>query len=69
LFDNKSEGRYTIVLSDLAGRTMQTKTVAVSAGVQTEKVNLNGHLAKGVYLVKVLDENKSIIINEKVVIQ
>jgi len=69
LFDNRSEGRYTIVLSDLAGRTMQTKTVAVSSGVQTEKVNLNGHLAKGVYLVKVLDENKSIIINEKVVIQ
>jgi hypothetical protein len=69
LFDNRSEGRYTIVLSDLAGRTMQTKKVSVSSGVQTEKINLNGHLAKGVYLVKVLDENKSIIINEKIVIQ
>jgi len=68
-FDNKNEGKYTIVFSDLTGRVLQTKSVSVASGLQTEKINLNGHLAKGVYLVKVLDENKVIITNEKVVIQ
>jgi|JI10StandDraft_1071094.scaffolds.fasta_scaffold48245_2 lipocalin len=69
LFDKKPEGRYTIVISDLAGRTIQSKTVSVTKGVQTERITLSAGAAKGVYMVKVLDENKSIVINEKIVVQ
>jgi hypothetical protein len=69
LFDNMTEGKYTIVLSDLAGRNIQIKTVSIANGTQNEKINLNRHMAKGVYVVKVLNQNKTIVINEKVVVQ
>ncbi len=69
LFDGRKEGNYSIVLTDLAGRILLTKSVNISKGIQTEQVNLNRSAAKGVYMVKVLDENKKIIINEKIVVQ
>jgi molybdopterin-binding protein len=69
LFDEKKEGRYTIVVSDLAGRILQTKVVSIVKGMQTERINLNANAAKGVYMVKVLDENKEAFINEKIIVQ
>ena len=69
LFDRKKEGKYSIVVSDLAGRILLTRVVSITKGVQTEKLNLNANAAKGVYMVKVLDENKTIVINEKIVVQ
>ena len=69
LFDGRKEGNYNIILTDLAGRTMLTKSVTVGKGMQTEKVNLNANAAKGVYMVKVIDENNAVIIKEKIVVQ
>lgn len=69
LFERRPEGRYSIVVADLAGRVLQTKVVNISKGMQTEKINLNANAAKGVYMVKVLDENKSIVITEKIIVQ
>ena len=69
LFDGKKEGIYTIILSDLAGRTIQAKTVNITKGVQTENVNIIKRPAKGMYMVKVVDENKQTVITEKVMIQ
>jgi len=69
LFENRPEGKYTIVVSDLAGRNMMSKVVSIAGGLQTVPVKMNPAYAKGVYVVKVLDANKSIIVNEKVVVQ
>lgn len=69
LFDGKKEGRYSIVMTDLAGRSLLTKTVTITKGTQTEKINLNANTAKGVYMVKVVDENNEVIIKEKIVVQ
>jgi hypothetical protein len=69
LFENAKEGRYRIIMSDLAGRNLMSKNVRLAKGTQVEKVNTNANLAKGVYFVKVIDENNAIIINEKIVIQ
>lgn len=69
LFDGKKEGTYTILLTDLAGRTLQAKTVNITKGVQTETVNLVNRPAKGMYMVKVMDENKQTVLTEKVMIQ
>jgi hypothetical protein len=46
-----------------------SKNVRLAKGTQVEKVNTNANMAKGVYFVKVIDENNAIIINEKIVIQ
>lgn len=69
LFENANAGRYRIVLTDLAGRNLLSKTVNIGKGTQVEKVNTNANMAKGVYFVRVLDTNNQIIINEKIVIQ
>ncbi|MBU3713919.1 MAG: T9SS type A sorting domain-containing protein [Ferruginibacter sp.] len=69
LFENRPEGRYTIVLSDLAGRVISNRTVSVTKGSQIEKINLRTNTAKGIYVVKVLDANKTAIVNEKIVVQ
>ncbi|CAN5837672.1 hypothetical protein BH11BAC4_BH11BAC4_25690 [soil metagenome] len=69
LFDRQKEGIYTIILTDLAGRSLQSKVVSVTKGTQTENVNLSSRPAKGMYLVKVIDENKQTVITEKVMIQ
>ena len=69
LFDGKKEGVYTIILTDIAGRTLQTKKVTITKGVQTENVNLTTRPSKGMYMVKVMDENKQVVMTEKVVIQ
>ena len=69
LFNEKQEGKYTIILTDLAGRTMLTKVITVTKGAQAEKINLNANSAKGVYMVKVINENNAVIIKEKIVVQ
>ncbi len=73
-FNGLKSGRYTIIFSDLAGRTLLTKSVNVLAGVskggsQVENVRLLSKTAKGTYLVKVVDENKQLAFSEKVVLQ
>lgn len=68
-FDGKKEGTYTIILTDLAGRSLQTKVVSITKGSQTEIINLTTRPAKGMYMVKVLDENKQTVLTEKVMIQ
>lgn len=69
LFDGKKEGKYSIILTDLAGRTLLTKSVGINKGTQVEKVNLNANTAKGVYMVKVINENNEVVIKEKIVVQ
>lgn len=69
LFDGKKEGAYTIVLSDLAGRTIQTKSVNINKAIQSVTVNLATRPAKGMYMVNVMDAAKQTILTEKVLIQ
>ncbi len=69
LFDGQKAGRYTVVLTDISGRNLQTQVVAIGKGTQTETINLQSKPAKGMYLVKVMDENKELVFTEKVMIQ
>ncbi|MEO6488865.1 MAG: T9SS type A sorting domain-containing protein [Ferruginibacter sp.] len=69
LFDGKKEGAYTIVLSDLAGRTIQSRSITINKSIQTVNVNIATRPAKGMYMVNVLDANRQTILTEKVMIQ
>jgi len=71
LLDNRPEGKYTIIVSDLAGRPMTTTVVEnIAKGNQSNaKVTLSPSIAKGVYLVKVIDQHHAVIINEKIIVQ
>lgn len=71
LMDNQPDGKYSVIVSDLAGRPFLTKELSnVSKGsTSTIKVQLSSQLSKGMYLVKVLDQNHAVIINEKIFVQ
>ena len=69
LFDGYKAGSYSITLSDLSGRVMQTQKVSLAKGTQTENVNLLSKPANGMYMVKVYDDLKQVIFTEKVLIQ
>jgi Secretion system C-terminal sorting domain len=64
----KLQGNYTIVITDLAGRAMQTTKIGLTKGQQTQQVNLTNRPSKGTYLVKVLDEKGAEILSDKLMI-
>ena len=68
LFEGQKGGRYTIVVTDLAGRAVQSKVVAISKSSQTPIIRLTRYQAKGTYLVNVLDDKGQNTFTEKLVI-
>lgn len=69
IFNNKNAGRYSVVVSDLTGRILQTNSMTLARGVQNANVKLNARLFKGMMMVQVLDEQKQSVLNEKIVVQ
>lgn len=68
-FEGQKAGQYTIVLTDLVGRTLQSKEIVIAKNGQTSIFRLTRHQAKGTYLVNVLSDNKKIAFTEKLVIE
>jgi lipocalin len=66
--NGKLQGNYTIVITDLAGRAMQTTKTGLTKGQQVQQVNLTSRPSKGTYLVKVLDEKGAEILSDKLMI-
>lgn len=69
LFEDQQAGRYTIQLSDLAGRVLQIKTVTISGKSQIEAVRFFKKPASGTYLVKVINSKKELAFADKVIVQ
>jgi len=69
LFESQKPGKYTMLFTDLAGRTVASKVVMIGKVKQTEAFNLTSKAAKGTYLLKVLNENKQLSFSERVVLQ
>lgn len=69
LFDNQAAGQYMILVNDLSGRNILTQNAAIASKTQAVTVRINSALAKGVYIVKVLDAAKQTVFTDRVVIQ
>ncbi len=68
LLDGKQNGTYSIVITDLAGRALQTNRFALTKGQQTQQITLRSTPAKGTYLVKLLDEKNVKVLTDKIVV-
>lgn len=68
LLDRNMAGNYTVVLSDLSGRALQSNKAGFVKGQQSYRVNLTNRPAKGTYLVKVSDEKGNVVLTDKVII-
>lgn len=69
LFDNQAAGQYIILVNDLSGRNVLTQNAAVASKMQAVTVRINSALAKGVYIIKVLDAAKKTVFTDRVVVQ
>ncbi|MEO6731563.1 MAG: T9SS type A sorting domain-containing protein [Ferruginibacter sp.] len=68
VFRDQPAGKYTIILTDIAGRAFQSKVVNIFKPNQVELVRLAGKTGKGMYLVKVLSDKKELAFSERIVI-
>jgi len=68
-FSQLAPGDYYLELTDIMGRQAMQKKINVGAELQTEKVNINPAWARGIYLIKVRDQNSNEVFTQKVVVQ
>lgn len=68
-FDGNDAGRYNVVITDLSGKPLMSRTVNVNAKLQVIAVPLNRNIAKGMYMVKVTDAANKFIFTERIVVQ
>lgn len=66
---NLTEGNYTVQVKDVLGRLVsQTKTNIKGEG-QTENFHLSSLSGRGVYLVKIIDQNNKTVLTKKILVQ
>jgi hypothetical protein len=69
LMSGQNAGRYTLIVTDLAGRILQSKVVSITKAPQTTTINFARQQPKGTYVVNVLNENKQVTFTEKLVVE
>lgn len=68
LFDGQPAGRYSIQVTDIAGRILQVKDVTVT-GKQLEAIRFSKKPTQGTYIVKVMNNKKELTFTDKIIVQ
>lgn len=68
-FNQLTPGDYYLELTDIMGRVTLQKKINVGGEQQTEKVNINPVWTRGVYLIKLRDQNSKELFTQKIVVQ
>jgi hypothetical protein len=68
-FDNQRQGKYEVQLVDLAGRVVSAETISIGAKSQVEEIFVSTKLAKGMYMVKVVDGSRKALFADKILVQ
>ncbi len=68
-FNKLEAGNYTIEVSDIMGRLTQQRRISINGNSQTENINLSPAAARGVYLIKVADQNSKTVFTQKIIVQ
>ena len=68
-FSQLEAGDYIVLVTDVMGRQVVQQKVNIGADEQSENIKLNSTSAKGIYLVKVMDQNNKSVFAKKIVVQ
>jgi hypothetical protein len=68
-FDNQRQGKYEIQLVDLTGRVVSSQAVSIAAKVQVQEMIVSSKLARGTYMVKVVDGSRKALYADKILVQ
>ena len=56
-------------LLDIAGRVVNEERINIATKIQVEEMNVDEKLAKGMYMLKVLDSRKKALFADKILVQ
>jgi Secretion system C-terminal sorting domain len=68
-FTQMEAGNYTVYVTDVTGRQIMQQQVTLGGDNQTQQIKLNAGTSRGVYLVKVTDQNSKAVFSTKLVLQ
>lgn len=68
-FSQLETGKYGIQVTDMTGHSVIQKNINIGVDEQTELIKLSPASAKGIYLVKVVDQSNKAIFSKKIVVQ
>ncbi|HUR11123.1 MAG TPA: T9SS type A sorting domain-containing protein [Flavitalea sp.] len=68
-FDNRDFGKYQIQLVDITGKVLLQRSVQIGMKGQVEEMEFTNTITKGVYMVKVVNNNKKTIYADKIFVQ
>ena len=68
-FDNQAIGKYEVQLVDLRGRVISAMSVSIAAKAQVQEMLVGSGIARGMYLVKVVDMKRKAVFSDKILIQ
>jgi hypothetical protein len=68
-FNKLEAGNYTIEVSDILGHPAQQRRISIYGNNQTENIKLDPATARGVYIIKVADQNSKTVFTQKIIVQ
>ncbi len=68
-FDGYEPGIYQLQLMDLAGKVLSTQTLNINNKLQVREYRLPSQLAKGTYILNVINNASKIMNTEKIIVQ
>lgn len=68
-FSQLTAGKYNIQITDVMGRQIVQRVVNINADEQTENIKLHRNTAKGIYLIKLTDQENTSVFAKKIVVQ
>jgi hypothetical protein len=68
-FKDYVSGRYQVQVMDISGKLLSTQTVNVNNKLQVEELRLPQYIAKGSYMVKVLNEENKVVGVNPIIVQ
>ncbi|HRE52039.1 MAG TPA: T9SS type A sorting domain-containing protein [Flavitalea sp.] len=68
-FKNKGRGKYHVLLADFTGRVISARQVNVDGASALSRVPIDLSLAKGLYIVKILDPQNQLLVLKKIIVE
>ncbi len=68
-FKDHLPGRYQVQVMDISGKLLSTKAVNINNKLQVEQLTLPSYIAKGNYMIKVLNQENKVVSANPIIVQ
>lgn len=68
-FSQLTAGNYSIQITDVIGRQVVQRMISINSDERNENIKLHPNTAKGIYMIKVTDQENKSIFSKKLIVQ